>query len=150
VALYWQSLGRARASGECGMKKGSSRFQVEKESSKFQVQGSRLKGNGVNRKGRQERQESPSLFFKEPASALLGVLGVLCGSSLCLCPSIRKRQRNGAHHRGHRAHRERPSLFFSRNQPLPSFAFLAFFAVEVFAVAVAVYSAWSLPAAAGT
>jgi hypothetical protein len=36
-------------------------------------------GNGANRKGRKERRESPSLFFKEPAFAVLCVLDVLCG-----------------------------------------------------------------------
>jgi hypothetical protein len=53
------------------------------EQGKFQVQGSRLKGNGkgngANRKGREELKESPSPFFKDPAFAVLCVLGVLCG-----------------------------------------------------------------------
>jgi hypothetical protein len=62
-------------------------------SSRFQVPGSKVNGNGVNRKGRQERKES--------------------------------------------------SAFFSKSQPLPSFAFFASFAVQVFAVAV--YSALHIP-----
>jgi hypothetical protein len=48
---------------------------------------------------------------------------------------------NGANRKGRKERKERRSFFFSRKQPLPSLAFLAFFAVQVFAVAFAVYSA---------
>jgi hypothetical protein len=41
--------------------------------------------------------------------------------------------------------KESPSFVFSKNHPLLSFAFLASFAVEVFASAVAVYSALRIP-----
>jgi hypothetical protein len=54
---------------------------------------------------------------------------------------------NGVNRKGREERKERPSLFFSKKQPLPSFAFLASFAVEVFvfAVAVAVYFAFRTP-----
>jgi hypothetical protein len=71
----------------------SSRFKVSKAGWRLQAGGC-SNGNGVNRKGRKERQESP--------------------------------------------------VFFSKNKPLPSFAFLASFAVQVFAVAVAFYSAFRI------
>jgi hypothetical protein len=59
----------------------------------FQVPGSRLKGNGkgngVNRKGREERKERRSFFFSRkqplPSLALLASFAVPC---LCLSPFI--------------------------------------------------------------
>jgi hypothetical protein len=50
---------------------------------------------------------------------------------------------NGVNRKGREERKESPSLFFSKKKPLPSFAFFASFAVQVFAVAV--YSALRIP-----
>jgi hypothetical protein len=57
---------------------------------------------------------------------------------------------NGANRKGRPprrvdSERKESQAFFSKNQPLPSLALFAFFAVQVFAVAFAVHSAFRIP-----